>query len=207
MAYVLGFFAADGTMIKNTRGAHFIEFHITDFDLLKEIQNLFSSNHAITRSAPIGKNKAIYKLQLGSKEMYADLAALGFESRKSNILTFPHVPDELMPDFIRGYFDGDGCVSFTKIYRKDRNMLDWSFTTRFTSGSKKFLLELHRILLESGLKGGYLYKKQRGFELVFSRRDSLALFYLIYNNGRCPIYLRRKKKIFIAALKKLGYAE
>jgi hypothetical protein len=32
MAYILGFFAADGTMIKNRRGAHFIELEITDFD-------------------------------------------------------------------------------------------------------------------------------------------------------------------------------
>lgn len=35
MAYVLGFFTADGNMIKNKRDAHFIEFQITDNDLLK----------------------------------------------------------------------------------------------------------------------------------------------------------------------------
>lgn len=30
MAYVLGFFAADGNMIRTKRGGHFISFHITD---------------------------------------------------------------------------------------------------------------------------------------------------------------------------------
>jgi hypothetical protein len=34
MAYVLGFFTADGSMIRNKRGAHFIEFQITDKNLL-----------------------------------------------------------------------------------------------------------------------------------------------------------------------------
>ena len=41
MAYVLGFFAADGTMIANNRGAHFIEFHSTDKQLLKQVVQEF----------------------------------------------------------------------------------------------------------------------------------------------------------------------
>ena len=47
MAYVLGFFAADGCMIKNKRGAHFIEFHITDKNLLFAIRAAMRSNHKI----------------------------------------------------------------------------------------------------------------------------------------------------------------
>jgi len=48
MAYILGFFTADGTMIKNRRGAHFIEFQITDRNLLRKIKRSFGSNHKIT---------------------------------------------------------------------------------------------------------------------------------------------------------------
>ncbi|PIP28260.1 MAG: hypothetical protein COX29_02045 [Candidatus Moranbacteria bacterium CG23_combo_of_CG06-09_8_20_14_all_35_22] len=48
MAYVLGFFAADGCMIKNNRGAYFIEFQITDKDILLKIKKLLGSNHKIT---------------------------------------------------------------------------------------------------------------------------------------------------------------
>ena len=47
IAYVLGFFAADGNMTKNKRGAHFIEFQITDQDLLIKIKKLLGSNHKI----------------------------------------------------------------------------------------------------------------------------------------------------------------
>ena len=47
MAYVLGFFAADGNMIKNKRGAHFIEFQITDKNLLEKIRELLGSNQKI----------------------------------------------------------------------------------------------------------------------------------------------------------------
>jgi hypothetical protein len=36
MAYVLGFFAADGNMSKNKRGGCYIDFGITDFELLND---------------------------------------------------------------------------------------------------------------------------------------------------------------------------
>ena len=38
MAYVLGFFTADGNMIKNKRGSHFIEFYSTDRDIIEKIK-------------------------------------------------------------------------------------------------------------------------------------------------------------------------
>jgi len=38
MAYVLGFFAADGNMLKNRRGAHFMEFTSTDKDIIVKIR-------------------------------------------------------------------------------------------------------------------------------------------------------------------------
>lgn len=66
MAYVLGFFTADGSMIKNKRGAHFIEFEITDKDLLFRIRDLLGSNHKITTR---DRNKSLsYRLQIGSKK-------------------------------------------------------------------------------------------------------------------------------------------
>lgn len=207
MAYVLGFFAADGTMIKNKRGAHFIEFHITDLSLLKQIRYSLGSNHKISKTVKREKEHTSYRLQIGSKEIFSDLTVLGFTECKSKTIIFPEVPKQFFPDFVHGYFDGDGCVSFTKIYRKERGKNDWSFTTRFTSGSKKFLDELHRrLVITNELSGGYIYKKKRGYELVFSRRDSLALFHLMYNTGQCSISLERKRRVFIQAFKILGYA-
>ena len=47
MAYVLGYFAADGAMIKNKRGAHFIEFHSTDKELIVSVRRVLHSDHKI----------------------------------------------------------------------------------------------------------------------------------------------------------------
>ena len=48
MAYVLGFFCADGSMITNKRGSHYLEYYITDKDLIFKIKKALGSNHKIS---------------------------------------------------------------------------------------------------------------------------------------------------------------
>jgi len=79
MAYVLGFFTADGSMTKNKRGAHFIELEITDKDLLYTIRELLESNHKITERKRSDKWKRAYRLQIGSKMMFNDFRTYAFE--------------------------------------------------------------------------------------------------------------------------------
>jgi hypothetical protein len=209
MAYVLGFFAADGTMIRNNRGAHFIEFHVTDKEILEHIRGVMRSDHKISERIRKDGWKLGYRLQLGSKGLFQSLSRLGFTPNKSRSMSLPRIPSEYLGDFMRGYFDGDGCVYFRQHRRKDRGgKLSWFFTVSFTSGSKEFLTQLHHLLLSNRIvKGGRLYEKERGFALVFSRMDSLAIYKLMYNNGSRSIYLERKKRIFDKAVKTLGYLE
>lgn len=201
MAYVLGFFAADGSMLKNNRGAHFIEFHITDRELLYAIRVALGSNHKIAvRDRHNEKWKIGYRLQIGSKEIYSDLKRLGFSQAKSKTLHFPAVPKKHIRHFVRGYFDGDGNVYFKQHWAKDRNKMRWHFTSRFTCGSHPFLISLLALLRKNGVEGGFILKKERGYELVFSHRDSLALYALMYNNVSGSLFLKRKHNIFQKAI-------
>lgn len=205
MAYVLGFFAADGTMIKNNRGAHFIEFHITDRCILISIRNLMNSNHKISlRKQKKEQHKPSYRLQIGSKEFFADIASFGFTPNKSKVVRFPIVPKILLGDFVRGYFDGDGCVFFKRYKVTDRKKMRWVFTTRFTSGSRMFLEGLLAILRENaGIQKGFITTKSNksGWELVFSHKDSVALSHFMYNNVPRNLFLPRKFRIYKKALR------
>lgn len=208
MAYVLGFFVADGCMMKNKRGAHFIEFQITDRDLLISIKQAFNASHKISFRVGNERHRTRYRLQIGSKELFSDLFNLGVTPRKSKTIKLPSIPEEFFSHFLRGYFDGDGCVSLTKYWRKNRQCWYWAFTTRFTSGSKIFLRQLWQYL-KKYISGGYLQDKSgSGYDLVFSRKDGLALFRLMYNNINLSsdLYLKRKYNKFIRAFKilKLG---
>lgn len=203
MAYVLGFFAADGYMWTSSRGAKFFGFQITDKELLYTIRKHLESTHKI--SARLGKKKGwsdCYRLQIGSLEMFEDLLRLGMTPAKSNTLLFPTIPPKYQPAFVRGYFDGDGNVYFKSHYMKARRKHEWAFTSRFTCNSRTFLESLHALLRRNGVRGGVIRTKSngRGVELVLSRRDSLALYNFMYNNAPVDLQLARKRTIFETAI-------
>ncbi len=197
MAYVLGYFAADGSMLRNKRGGHFIEFTTTDRCMLIMLKRVCQAKQRISiRPWRNEKWKQQYRLQIGSKEWFADLTCLGFTQTKSCTLNFPKVPANVAGHFVRGYFDGDGCAYLRRHYSKWHKRPVWVFTTRFTSGSIQFLKALHDLLKERGIRGGYLTQKARGWELVFSRHDSVALYKLMYNTTAVSVpCLPRKRRI------------
>ncbi len=202
MAYVLGFFAADGCMIKNNRGAHFIEFHITDLDILEKIKKLLGSENKISVRNRNVKWKKVYRLQLGSKTMFEDLLLLGMTPRKSKTLKMPLVPKKYFKDFVRGHFDGDGNVYANEYQRKGRNKKSVTLLSGFTCGSEIFLKKLKKDLSEmAGLLGGTLHNIDGYYRLYYSVKDSCKLYKFMYNT-KSDLFLERKKKVFEGYFKK-----
>jgi len=192
-------------MLRNNRGAHFIEFTITDRIVLEQIQRVTGSTHKIAIRERGGNCKTAYRLQIGSKEWFADLSRLGFTQNKSSTLVFPKIPKRYFGSFVRGYFDGDGCVYFKKHRVKHRTNKIWVFITLFTCGSYPFLEDLHAHLLKSGIKGGHISRKKSGYDMGFSRYDSLALYRLMYHTAEVSdMFLPRKREKLERAIKVLG---
>lgn len=205
MAYVLGFLFADGYVFKNPRGSCFTCFCSTDKEIIENIRNALHSNHKIGIRVRDSRflTKPLYVLQIGSKDLFAHLRTFGIVQNKSLTIKFPrHVPKEFLGDFIRGYFDGDGNVYFKKLWVNARKKMRWIFSTRFTSGSRPFLAGLHHAL-KGRMHGGAIHAKTRGHELVFSHRDSIALYNLMYHDNPCQLFLKRKYDIFQQAIRTL----
>ena len=204
MAYVLGFFAADGSMLLNSRGGCFIEFTGADKNILVLIQKTIGSNHRLSKRIRTIKGSAVYRFQIGSKQIFSDLLALGFTQAKSKTLRMPTIPARLQGDFIRGYFDGDGCIYFKKLQFADRKKPRLVLQTIFTCGNKDFLVELRSLLHHRGIAGGSIRNKTRGFDLLLSHKDSVALYRLMYHTvSATGLYLPRKYKHFQKAIKAL----
>jgi len=203
MAYVLGFFAADGNIIRNKRGAHFLTLEICDLDILEKIRFAMNSEHKI--SVKINKNPSkhrdAYKLQIGSKDIYYDLVALGFSYNKTKNLSVPLVPKKVFSDFVRGYFDGDGNVWVGRVH-KDRKTPLLAIQTVLTSCSRGFLGDLMERLEEYGIKGK-LRQVKNYYRLVFSIQSSIRLCSFLYPvNDKQILCLERKKSIFDSYLRK-----
>lgn len=204
MAYLLGYFAADGCMIRNKRGSHYVEFTSCDRELLETVVRVTGASHQISRRPSYNPEwKAQYRVQVGSKQWFDDLSRLGFTQDKSHTLSFPPVPETLLGHFVRGYFDGDGCAYFSHVRSGGRKR--WVLLTLFTSGSRAFLEVLHGRLRRHSINGGSMCRKDRGFELKYSSRDSLALSQLMYNNAEVAgLFLLRKREKLERAIQALG---
>ncbi len=193
MAYVLGFIIADGTVIHTKRDTHFLSIQITDLTLLQEIQKVLGSNHAIHVREREGNEQTIYRLQIGSKALCADLARLGVIPREAHITRMPSVPDAYLGDFVRGYFDGDGNV-WIGLVHKERQTNHLVIQTAFTSCSLAFLESLKSALEQKDITGS-LACRGSYFRLSYSVRSSLALYDLLYTRPS-PLQLPRKRLVF-----------
>ena len=199
MAYVLGFFAADGYITVNRRGGQFWSIQITDRELLQNIRQVVGSGHkisAIRRTKTFGDRTALYRifrLQIGSIEMCADLRLLGMREQKAKSLAVPNVPKMYFRDFVRGYFDGDGNV-WRGFLHKDRKTATEVLRVCFTSSSRDFLKSLQEGL-ERDKIFGQLRCEKTYFRLYYSVQSSLLLSKLMYYQGNI-LYLQRKKKVF-----------
>lgn len=107
-AYILGFFYADG--YNSDRQISFTQSD-EDIDVLEKIRLEIGTENPIVKVIRPINNKLMDTLTYSSKKMCNDLTKLGAFRNKSLTLKFPDFLDyKLMNHFIRGYFDGDGCV-------------------------------------------------------------------------------------------------
>lgn len=205
MAYVLGYFAADGTMYQNKRGSCYVAFTSTDRELIELIKRLMNASNTIeSYSNPKKDWKTRYVLQIGSKNIYKRLLELGFTPRKSLTLIFPEIPDDILGAFLRGYFDGDGSASFAFYKRKNRHNPQKVLNIRLRCGSKNFIEILQKKLVSvADISKGHLYFHSRAYELVYVTKDVIKLYSFMYPSDNLP-YLERKREILRNGIRSYG---
>ena len=144
-----------------------------------------------------------YRIQIGSREIFHNLEQLGFGARKGERLGFPKVPVPFLPDFTRGYFDGDGSVSYGSYRKKGRPGKSRFLLCRFSSESKSFLTALRAALSSHAKLGkGSLIFYGNCYQLSYASSDSDRLFRFMYGETislQKPL-LKRKYDKFIRAL-------
>ena len=106
-AYWLGFLMADGCIMNKISGQKMIVLCVKDLEVTEKFIKSIDGNFKPKTY------KDVYGVYLTSEQMFNDLVMLGCIPRKSLVLKFPELNSNVIHHFIRGYFDGDGCVSIT----------------------------------------------------------------------------------------------
>jgi hypothetical protein len=181
MAYILGFWFADGWIRNNRFG---IIQHKKDKYLLEQILKTMQSDNILHKN----RSSNCYSIEINSIEIVKDIKKLGGKERKSLDVKFPKIPTKYLPDFIRGLWDGDGCISYSKTVGKE------CYKSSYVCGSKDFVDTMFALLKMKiyGLNG-IIYKNNRGiFTIMFGKNDTIRLRDYIYGKGKSNIKLLRK---------------
>lgn len=136
-AYWLGFLYADGCV--HTKSNE-ISISLKDEEhLYKFKEAISSSNHiGVTNVDKFKKPTKVFHFSIRDKQLRNDLVELGCVPQKSlKLEKIPNIKEELIPHFIRGYFDGDGSLHYTH----DGKRVRISFL-----GTKSFLENIREIL-------------------------------------------------------------
>lgn len=182
-AYWLGFLYADG-YVNDAKGLE-LTLAAKDLEHIKEFRKFMQSDSNITFQEATNS----YRLCLYSIELAKDLTRLGCYQNKSLTLKFPtedQVPSHLIHHFMRGYFDGDGCISQNK-KQKVFSVI----------GTSDFLDKYEEILLTALKKDtrNKRYKQGQAFSIVYGGNLQVNKIYnYLYN--KATIFLKRKQQKF-----------
>lgn len=115
-AYWLGYLFSDGSIGKNN--AICLSCKSDDRYILEQFKSDIGSSAPITEYTNperfirdhLTSADKITRFVCYNKHMSERLIELGGGRKKDERVGFPVMPDNLVKDFIRGYFDGDGCI-------------------------------------------------------------------------------------------------
>ena len=199
-AYWLGFLYADGSVRKIEKKGHFemrLWISIKDEPHLWKFKSFLQSEHPIKYRTTKIKYKNSFSISEGvginicSKKMVEDLFKLGCIQNKTCRLFEPEIKKELFCHFIRGYFDGDGCMSIKK--NNSGKVID------FSSSSKNILMWISDIFKIHDVEFCDLFQVKNHYRLRNSKiQDIIKIYKFMYEGS--SIFLKRKEIKFIEAI-------
>lgn len=194
-AYWLGFIFADGSIRSKENGKktpYTFELSLKADD----VEHLYKFNKFMQYK---GNNVKIQKAKYNNKEflrcrwiitnkhLWNTLNVLGCTPNKSLTLCFPNIDSTLYSSFIRGYFDGDGCIS--------RHLYVNTVSPNISLiGTKEFLESIQSIINITSSFSHDSRHHENTFSLNFNKESGIAFINYLYKNA--TIYLDRKYKLF-----------
>ena len=197
-AYFLGLMYADGNVYidkRNNIPVVLLQLQKRDKHILDAFKSLIAPNHKLYLvKSKIETQQDQYRIMFNSKIIGKQLEKLGCVPAKSLKLIFPDcVPSPLVHHFLRGYFDGDGCVSSQLINGKYK-----SYSVSITS-TKTFCQSVQGIFKsEIGINSGVYTRKTNNITSELSsggNRQVYKLMKWLYRDA--SIYIQRKHKKFL----------
>lgn len=195
MAYILGFIAADGNVALKENSIS-IQLQKSDEQIVQDIKNITKSTRPLDYYLTNAGHETV-KFQVWSAEWKKDLAVYNIIPHKTFILKPPiFLNSKYYIDYIRGYFDGDGSISYRsdnvkrcswEIIGMSREVIEWI---------KNVLLEQYGIICTNGITMRYTNNNEKVYKVGYYSKEKIQKLYnALYYEENC-LCLKRKKEKF-----------
>lgn len=197
-AYYLGILLSDGcaSISKNKSKSVHLELNKEDSKTVYDFKSYLGVSNNIQK-----KEKTV-AISIGGARLFDNLQKYSCVPRKSLILEFPkNINPNLYCHLIRGYFDGDGCISKILFNRKSRSKTSQEYFQRSKwqvdfSGTFDFLSEIQKIINVNGV----LYKVNKNndkntFRLIYTHNIKVKKV-LEFMYSSATVYMDRKYNKF-----------
>jgi hypothetical protein len=191
-AYMLGFIFADGSV---REGRDDLVIAQKDRDYLLRLMDIVPGHDK--RVIPHGNREGMWSLRLHIRGLRDALGPFGIVPLKTYVGWFPaDIPDEYFGHYVRGFLDGDGCISKVKA-RKRGNVNEWN--AGFYCFVREFLVALSDRLMRYGVAATTVYPHKALWSIKYGSRGDLEKLYALLYEG-ATLYLERKHKVFREAM-------
>lgn len=193
MAYILGLLGSDGCVARN-KNVIYIELQRQDRDILEKVNTIIGNERPV-QDYTTGRGYENSKMYFYSKEIKQDLAKYHIIPNKTYEAEYKF-PEELREefyfDYIRGLFDGDGCI------KASNPTITWQIDTSSKDIAEKVCSYLQSFNIEA--KISTLSKTNINIYRIYcyNKNNCKKLFDLLYYNTN--LFLKRKKDKFIELL-------
>lgn len=194
-AYWLGFLMADGYNHED-RNAICLRLQSEDLEILEKFKAFLKSDAPIYTYSRITKVNHLHRhyseVRVNSVHLSQQLSKLGCIQGKTYLLEFPTcVPNSLINHFIRGYFDGDGCICVRPRKRKNSTYIEYQLTI---VGKEDAILKMQDFIVkETGVSKTKLERPKNNFAKVIhytGRKVVTKILDYLYRDA--TIFLKRK---------------
>jgi hypothetical protein len=198
--YLAGFIAADGSVqYRKYSKILKITLALKDENHLIKIKNILNSSHPIKKylvkpSKLIQSEHECVELQIANKTIVDSLLKFNIvpnKTKKYNIADWI-VDHQFVNHFIRGYFDGDGTITYCGL-PKNRKIKQLNFSI---IGTEKFIKQYNDILSKNcKINPAKVINHYSIYKISFSGNNVVKKIYnFLYQDA--SLYLDRKKNIF-----------